>query len=299
MCGCDPPRCPICESKHLRLFLDGEELELTPDRIGSSRALLSHGRILRCCDCTFGFRQFRPSDEQLARLYTQADAVVYEAEKAGRNWTAERNAGIVLRRRAVPGRILDVGCASGAFLRAMLAHGWSGEGVEPSTVQFALAEEALAGRCRLHQCSLQEAKLEGRFDVVSLWDVLEHVTDPLCFLRDCRERLVPGGLIVLNVPDLDSIQARLLGRRWPLLLAEHLNYFNLGSLRQCAERAGLAWLTTGSRAVTFSMAYIFHRLGQHRFPLADAVRAFVGGSQLARIHVPIWMGERYAVLRRQ
>ena len=298
MCGGSPQRCPVCESGRLSLFLEGEELELTPDRIGSSRVLPSHGRILRCRDCTFGFRQFRPSDEQLNRLYTQADAGAYEDEKAGRTWTAEWNAGVVLQHRAVPGRILDVGCASGAFLKAMLAHGWSGEGVEPAAVQFALASEALTARCRLHQCSLQEAKLEGQFDVVSLWDVLEHVPDPLPFLCRCRDLLAPGGLIVLNVPDLDSFQARLLGRRWPLLLAEHLNYFNLGSLRKCAARAGLAWAASGRRPVAFSLAYILHRLGQHRFPLANTMRAFVGCSFLARIRLPIWMGERYAVLRR-
>jgi len=298
MCVDNSPRCPICASENLRVFLDGEELELTPERIGSSRALLSYGRILRCNDCTFGFRQFRPSDEQLASLYAKADASVYEQEMAGRRWSAEKNAGIVLRHRAVPGRILDVGCASGTFLQVMLEHGWNGDGVEPSTVQFAIASKVLTDRCGLHHCSLQEAKLEGRFDVLSLWDVLEHVADPLGFLEQCKELLTRGGLIVLNVPDLDSVQARLLGRRWPLLLAEHLNYFNRDSLRQCAARAGLDWVATGRRPVAFSSGYILYRLSQHRFPLAATLRTLVGTLALANIRIPIWMGERYAVLQR-
>ena len=198
----------------------------------------------------------------------------------------------------VPGRILDVGCASGTFLGAILAHGWHGEGVEPSAVQFELAKEALGAKCRLQQCSLQEAKLEGKFDVVSLWDVLEHVADPVGFLQHCGQLLVPGGLIVLNVPDLDSLQARLLGERWPLLLAEHLNYFNLSSLKLCATRAGLTWRATGRRPVAFSVSYILHRLSQHHFPLANILRSLVGNSRSGQLNVPIWMGERYAVIRK-
>jgi predicted SAM-dependent methyltransferase len=73
---------------------------------------------------------------------------------------------------------------------------------------------------------LETVSLEGKFDAITAWDVLEHVPHPRAFLSACRSLLRPGGFLFLNVPDLDSWEGELLGRRWPLLLPEHLNYFN-------------------------------------------------------------------------
>src|SRR5438105_414530 len=214
-----PAGCPICGSERQALYLDDGAEIVTADEFGSSRKTVSHGRILRCCSCGFGFRQVRPNERELARLYRQMDSTVYEAESAGRLKTATRHMKMV-ERYARPGRLLDVGCASGLFLSLAHRTGWQVTGVEPSEVLFRKAEAALKDIGEVYCQTLEAANLPaGSFDALTLWDVLEHVPDPLGFLQTCRDLLRPGGLLFLNIPNLDSLESKLLVSRWPLLLA--------------------------------------------------------------------------------
>ena len=59
---------------------------------------------------------------------------------------------------------------------------------------------------------------DASFDVVTLWDVIEHTPDPTSVLEECRRVLKPGGLLVVNIPDIGSLVSSLMGRRWVFLL---------------------------------------------------------------------------------
>ena len=100
--------------------------------------------------------------------------------------------------------MLDVGCASGAFLRVMREAGWDGDGIEPSESQFLRASMLLGGSSKIQQCMLQDAGLTKDYDLVTLWDVLEHVTEPAEFLQLAASHLKSGGYLALNVPRIDS-----------------------------------------------------------------------------------------------
>jgi SAM-dependent methyltransferase len=291
-------RCPVCESLEVTAHIDAPEGVLTSTAIGSSRDDVSFGRVLRCQTCRFGFCQRRPSDSDLARLYRDMDVRVYEAEATGRKRTAAVEVAIVERHAAV-GRILDVGCASGAFLCASSHRGWAVVGVEPSPTLADRATAALGEGGRVMACTLQEAGFPpGSFDVLTLWDVLEHVPDPCTFLSACAALVRDGGHIFANVPNLDSWPARLMGDRWPLLLPEHLNYFNPSSLRRCGDRAGLTLSGIGRRWARFSASYVLYRLAQHRIPGVITLRRALDGSPLSRLVLPIPLGEVYAVWKK-
>lgn len=289
-------KCPVCGSLRVALYLDGDD-ELSPQSVGSSRIKLSHGRILKCRDCGLAFRSHRPSPEELALLYRSAGDEVYEAELPNRRRTAARHQQVVQQYRPDAGRVLDVGCASGLFLKAMANVGWNVYGVEPSSLQFERARKLLGPDAQICQCTLQEVQMP-KMDVVTLWDVLEHVEDPLGFMQLCASHLDRGGLLVLNVPRIDSPTARILGGRWPLLLAEHLNYFTKESLAKCGEQSGLSLRQVGSRPVSFSIRYIAYRLQQHGVPLAAFAEGTLAKVGLGRAAVPIRMGEMLAVLER-
>ncbi len=291
--------CPVCGSGSTRLHLDDEEQALEPSSFGSSRTNITHGRILRCTECGFGFRQVRSNSAELAELYRRMDVGVYEAEAAGRAATAARHIQLLRRFHGGPcGKILDVGCASGLFLREARNAGWSVAGVEPSEVLYSRAVATLQGDAELHCSILEQAGFAPEsFDVVTLWDVLEHVPEPVEFMRTCSALLKPGGKLFLNVPDLDSREARLLGKRWPLLLAEHLNYFNRPSLRVCGDKAGLKFVHFGRRRVSFSVDYILLRLSQHQIPVAALARK-AKVAAMKEMTVPIYLGETYGVWTR-
>src|SRR5215467_14113891 len=202
-----PDICPVCGSTKIRLFLDDEDRDLHPSLVGSSRQKVTHGRILRCLRCTFGFRRMRSDPVEMASLYRKMDVTIYEAELGGRLATAARHLSIVTRFVA-KGRLLDVGCASGLFLQAARDAGWAVVGVEPSEALFAKAKAALGESTELHCTTLEHTKFAtASFDAVTMWDVLEHVPDPLGFLQACASLLKPGAHLFVNVPDLDSFEA--------------------------------------------------------------------------------------------
>lgn len=289
--------CPICGSRSVELFRGGTDRALSAVAVGSSRTDTTVGRILRCRECGFGFSAARPQDSELADLYYDLDTEVYESEAQGRLWTAKRHLKIV-QRHVRHGRLLDVGCASGMFISAAADAGWEVVGVEPSKTLYSRSRALLADRGEVIHATLQQANLGGHsFDAITLWDVLEHVTDPVTFMSQCRLLLKPGGYLFVNVPDLDSLQARLFGNRWPLYLQEHLNYFNRSSLDRCGELAHLTRVRWGRRPVSFSTGYVFYRLAQHRVPGATF------GYQLSTRHrfgnsvVTLPLGELYGVWR--
>jgi SAM-dependent methyltransferase len=290
-------QCPVCASANTSLFLDGDD-SLADSSVGSSRVKLSPGRILRCNACGLAFRSLRPLPEELAGLYRDADDSVYESELPNRFRTGRRHRQIVERYQRHPGRLVDVGSASGAFLRIMADAGWSVIGVEPSPSQCERAKKILGGQGEIRQSVLEAADLPPGVDLVTLWDVLEHVTEPAAFLTRCSALLKPGGFLALNVPRIDSWIASAMGSKWPLLLAEHLNYFTLKSMRICASNAGLEVIGWGSRPVSFSLEYVCYRLSQHGLPTSGAFIGLLRKLRLQSRSVPIWMGEMYVVCRR-
>lgn len=268
-CGVTNPMtqaCPLCKGIEVDVYIDAKGGTLSADALGSSRTTVAHGKVLRCRNCHFVFSEFRPQEAELHTLYREMNPSMYEKEAPGRLKTAQRHLE-KLHKFVKGGKLIDVGCASGAFLRSAAEAGWNVTGVEPSKVLADLARETLGGRGEIHCATLQEAHVPpSYFDALTLWDVLEHVTDPLAFLTSCAELLKPGGYLFANLPDIGSLQAQLMGDRWPLLLAEHLNYFDQNTLKLCAEQAGLHWVAFTRRPATFTLGYVLYRLSQHRIP---------------------------------
>jgi SAM-dependent methyltransferase len=287
-----PNGCPICSSKILEIYIKDQDQIITSSMLGSSRTEVSPGRILRCQSCRFGFRQARPSDAHLAQLYKQLDTRVYDSESEGRSRAAAGYLRIVERYASAPGRILDIGCASGFFLRCAKDAGWGIAGIEPSETLCRKARDILGPTVEIHCTTLQLSDLPPLpFDVVTLWDVLEHVPNPLEFLRLAAGFIKPGGYLFANVPNLDSIQARLLGRKWPLLLPEHLNYFNYKSLQLCGKKAGLRWIQACQRSAVFSLGYILYRLQQHRVPGTSLANRLVRTLGIRNLIIRVPLGE--------
>ena len=180
-----------------------------------------------------------------------------DAEVNRRTFAARIRA--IERRYGRRGRLLDVGCALGDFLIEAKAAGWDVEGVEisPFAAQQARQRDLRVTVGRLEALDLAPSS----FDVVTLYDTIEHVTDPVAMLAAARRLLVPGGLLHLVTPNVGGLQARLLGRLWyHYKPGEHLFYFAPPTLRLSIERAGLRWEGWARSFSYLTFTYVFNRL---------------------------------------
>jgi SAM-dependent methyltransferase len=185
--------------------------------------------------------------------------------------------------------LLDVGCATGFLLHAAREAGYEPWGVELSA--YAAAEAAREFPGRIHHGTLEEARYaDGRFAVVVLSDLLEHVREPLDFLREVRRVLRPGGRLLIVTPDVGSLSARLMGRRWFHRKAEHLYYFSRQSLSGLLERAGFRPRACRTVRKALTLAYLENQLRVYPKPvLTPALGLLKALLPAALARHPLWL----------
>ncbi len=133
------------------------------------------------------------------------------------------------------GTLLDIGAGRGRFVASARAAGWSASGIEPSARGVEAARSVYG--VELERSSL--ADVSGTYDAVSLWHVLEHLDDPGEALAHVASLLPAGGMLLVGVPNLASVQARIGRDRWfHLDLPRHRTHFTPAGLRSLLERHG-------------------------------------------------------------
>ncbi len=201
-------------------------------------------RIVRCRECGLMWLAVFPERETLESAY-QED---YYREETGERfsgpveraaaWFRERRARQILSRTSGTGAILDVGCGRGVMLERFKMRGWRTLGTQLSRTA-AEAARRLRG-IEVVCAELVDMRLPAAsFDVVTIFHVLEHLTDPAAYLAKARELLRPGGLLVVEVPDHSGAGFRLLGVRHLCVdYPNHLFFFTPEPLERLLAQAG-------------------------------------------------------------
>jgi len=135
------------------------------------------------------------------------------------------------------GRLLDFGCGTGGYVAKMVAAGWKAEGIDASPQAVGIGREA---GLAIHEGTLPGVALGPRsFDVITMWQALEHVPSPRATLAAAAELLRPGGRLLVVSPRLDSMEARWFGSCWfGLELPRHLTHFTRETLGRHLEATG-------------------------------------------------------------
>ena len=240
----------MCGAQHDR------ELFSAKDRLGLSNQLFA---IFECEGC--GVRRTMPemSDAELASYYPDDYWGDDPTEQWIRSSQREKTRFVLDCSPAGGGHILDVGCGAGFFLRALDAKNWQRYGVEVGK-RAAEAAGRWLGEDRVQHGTLLEARFDpASFDVVTLWSSLEHMRDPKANLLEARRILKPSGLLIVQVPNANSYQARWFQGRWFALdVPRHRYHFDLHSLTRLLEATGFLI----NRKTFFSAAHNAHALRQ-------------------------------------
>lgn len=259
----------------------------------------NHAQIVQCRHCGHFYSNPRMSAEELIEAYTAVEDETYVAEQMGREQTFAHHLA-TLERYTGPGQgrhLLDVGAYVGVFVQVALASGWQASGLEPS--RWAVEAARQAG-IPVIEGTLDAEWLGGRrFDALTMWDVIEHFADPMSELRKANKLLNPGGVIAIHTMDIDSLMARLMGRRWPWLMDMHVHYFSQRSLRQFVEKAGYETIWVGAQGRYLSLGYLVTRMNGLSQPLGRFLGKLVKNSGQERSTVRVNFGDLITIFARR
>ncbi len=246
------------------------------------RLFQRHGYwILGCPSCEHRAAEIAPAHDHVEEQY--GDAYFFGGGAGYSDYLAEapllrergRQYGRLLRRYRASGRVLDVGSAAGCILHGLTDEGWSGVGLEPNAHCVEHARETLGLDVRVG--TLESFASAEPFDVVTMFQVVPHFTDPAAALAAAAALTLPGGLWLIETWNRASWTARLFGQRWheyspPTVL----HWFSADGLARLAARHGMEEIARGRPSRWISGAHAKSLLA---YKLGDAD----GGGGLSRM----------------
>lgn len=253
--------CPVCSRNNLVLFKKGN---FTPQNLVPEAVKITdsgYGRLwtlFRCQDCGHIFANPCPPPGAVAQLYRQIKDPAYEEEAMGRAQNFKPILNQLERFFPQKGILLDVGAATGIFLALARDRGWKVSGIEPSL----WAVDVAAKKYNLHLIpnSFEEAELPANhFQVISMIDFIEHIPQPLEAVRKAARLLQSNGVLVIVTPNIESLAARVAGKKWWHFRPAHLAFFTDSSLKELLERSGFQTKKISSYTWTFSLHYLISR----------------------------------------
>ena len=228
-----------------------EDLQITDSRYGVTLSLL------QCLRCEFIFAANEETHE-LTRLYTQLEDRSYEDGAENRSLQMRWLLGKLQKSCPDARTLLDIGAGTGLLVREAVSSGYEAMGIEPSRW---LSQIGRQSGLNILNGTLPCLELEGKaFDVVCLIDVIEHVQDPVGLLRSCITLVSANGVLVVVTPDIGSVVARALGKRWWHLRLAHVGYFNKKNMTLALSRSGFQAVDSFRAKWFFPIDYVMDRL---------------------------------------
>ncbi len=247
--SCCAGHCPVCGHPGT------EELLRAPDRFHGRRETYT---LMRCPSCSLAWLSQPPAPAEMHRHYTDAyDRLISAAgQNSPHRWRDRKR---TLTQYKQSGALLDLGCSSGSFLQSLSSESWELFGIEMSSSSARNAEASSGAKVFVGEI-LDASFPPESFDVITCFDVLEHLYEPRKVMARVSEWLKPGGIFYVLVPNIDSAEARVFGSYWHgLELPRHLFHYSPASLKFLAESAGLREVSLETRrnpAVGTSLRYV-------------------------------------------
>ena len=243
---------------------------------GAQRAVVFEKRgweFMRCGGCGLVSLHPMPTVAELAahheRSYRDGAYATFAAADHVRTMIARRRLAAV-RQLAPAGPWLDIGCSTGSFVAEAVAVGLDAEGLEVSS---AAVEQARARGLTVRRGAVEDHEPARRYAAVTAFDVVEHLPDPVAFVRRVGSWLVPGGVLAVTLPDIASPTARLLGRQWFYYAPpDHVHYFTPATARRLLETSGLTDVAVRPFHKPLTLDYAVTQLASMAPRLAPPVR---------------------------
>lgn len=213
-------KCPVCGGDNTEFVLQKAAVHL-----------------VRCLSCSMVYANPISSELAAGSFYDRAGDEYLSPEKLESDYAEvrfERELRL-FRTYSKNGSILDVGCSSGAFLYQLKRRFPNDYNVLGTDVSSAPLEHAAKMGVPVIKKDFLAQSFDIRFDAVTFWAVMEHLSEPGRFLQKAASILKPGGLCFVLTPNMGSLAVRILGTKYRYILQEHVNYFTASTLRKFVE----------------------------------------------------------------
>lgn len=253
-------KCNLCGANDFKVIFPSN-LAMAPATVeeytSTGTRYASHHDIVKCDSC--GLIYMNPRDSNVFSLYEKVVDESYLETWNERAATFQRHLQ-VLQRFKPDGRLLDMGCYAGIFIGEAQKKGYHASGIEPSRWASSYAHQRTGANIVNGGC--QERQFDDRtFEIITLWDVIEHLEDPSQVLALAHDYLDRDGMIAITTHDIESFPARIMKKRYPWLMRFHLYHFTPQTLKAMLLKNGFEPFFLKYYSKRFSLSYLLSRFG--------------------------------------
>jgi len=265
--------------------------------------------VYSCSNCSVLFMDPQLSDEEITALYSEQYYKAWGISGPSENDVSKQMKIDTfqlrlnqIQKHVKSGKVLDIGCATGFFLEAAQSRGFDPYGIEFSEYSSKFAKKKFGENAifngKLEDCDFPEAM----FDVITMFDLIEHVRVPTDILAKAAKLLKPDGIIMITTPHSKSRSNKMMGTRWTHYKKEHFFYFDKTSLDYIAKENNLEMIFSGSSKKALNVYYLQSQFNVYKHwlftPLINFAYAILPKS-LASKNFHIEIGEIEVVLKKK
>lgn len=248
--------CPLCNSAKFQIkYWPSHDVSDPQILYGAASGLKGTQTLVLCENCGLLYENPRFSEKVIIDAYKACDDVSHDSQHAMRVKSfldaLEKNKSSLPPKGA---KVLDIGTAGGAFLVAGHRFGYRVSGMEPSA---ALVEAGQKKGLDLVQGTIENNTFkDNSFDMVCLWDVLEHLCDPNAAVQEVARLLKPGGTVLINYPDVGTLPAKFFGKNFWWLISVHLVHFSPKTIDYLLSRNGFEVVSSAKYNQALELGYL-------------------------------------------
>ncbi|MEO6305599.1 MAG: class I SAM-dependent methyltransferase [Bacteroidia bacterium] len=265
--------CPVCNSTNFKKSLVCKDYTVSKEDF----------TVVTCDSCSFKFTNPRPSNEVLGNYYKSEDYISHSNTKKGiisqlyhtvRNYTLKKKIQL-LSKHVSRGTILDYGCGTGMFLKVCQDAGWKSFGMEPDEGAAKIATQ-IGVTVFSDKIKVNEYTNSQKFDAITLWHVLEHVTDLEDTLNFFKVKLSPKGVLIIAVPNHTSFDAQHYKAFWAAYdVPRHLYHFHQETIEKLLSPYDFKLVET--KPMKFDSFYVSMLSEKYKTGSIKYLNAFITG----------------------
>lgn len=288
--------CPICNSNNYTVKYLPTSNIIDPKLLyGASSGIPGTQRLVVCDKCSLIYENPRYPEKIILKGYEDSDEHGHDSQFKVR--VSSFLKALVRNKNFMPpigAKILDIGTAGGAFLDAAENYGYEAWGMEPSSF---LVDKGKKRGLKIEQGTIDSHNFKQKsFDMICLWDVLEHLANPRQSLLQIKKLLKDDGVLLINYPDISTLQAKLFRQKFWWIISVHLTHFTPTTISKICELTGFEVTRFNPYWQTLEFGYLAKMAVHYKVPFAKLGERLLPDF-IKNIPIPYYASQTTAIAR--